>query len=319
MKKPLVSIIIPHWNGVELLRTCLPSLKNQSFKMFEVLIVDNGSTDNSISFVKNFYPEVKLIKLKKNSGFAKAVNQGITKALGEYLFLLNNDTELDINCLEHLLMAAENHPEVGFITAKVLNYFKRNLIDTTGDLIDAVGHLHSRAFNKKDLLKHNKADYLFAASGGSTLFRRNFFSKVGLFDEEYFLYMEDADLCLRAQLLGFKGWYEPKAVIYHRRMATSSKNMAFVECECFKNMAMTIIKNFPTALLLHNFNWLKILLVHFHTICHLSKKGYFLGVLKAEWYLLSHFGVLLAKRKKIQSNKIVSDHYIIENIQGRDW
>jgi GT2 family glycosyltransferase len=141
------------------------------------------------------------------------------------------------------------------------------------------------------------------------------FNRIGLFDEDYFLYMEDVDLCLRAQLSGYKFWFEPKAKIYHIRMATSSKNMEFTECISFRNMTMTIIKNYPVSLLYRN--WWKILLVNLNTIFYLGRKGYLKRTLQSEWYILTHLKPLLEKRKKIQQMKRTSDQYIIENIRPK--
>lgn len=317
MKKPEVSIIIPNWNGVELLNICLSSISRQTFRDFEVIVIDNGSSDSSVNYVRKNYSAFKIITFQKNLGFAKAVNKGIEKARGEYIFLLNNDTEIEKDCLKYLVKASLEHPEVGMVATKILNYLKRNVIDNTGDTIDAVGHLYSRGFKKKDGKIFNNSCYIFAVSGGGGFFRKDVFKKVGCFDEDYFFYMEDIDLGLRAQLAGFKAWYEPRALIYHMRMATSSKNMGFVEPECFRNMTMTIIKDFPLKLFLHNNNWIKIILVNLNTVKYLAGKGYLRGALKAEWFILTHIKKLLEKRKKVQSLKIVSDQYIIENVQEK--
>lgn len=318
MKKKLtISIIIPNWNGVELLKNCLPSIIKQVFKDFEVIIVDNGSTDESIQYLKTNFPNFKIIKLSKNIGFAGAVNRGIKKALGEYIILLNNDTEMNKNCLKYLVEAADKHSEAGMVAAKIKNFYHRNIIDNAGDEIDIIGHSFTRGTGKTDGPKFNKPEYVFLVTGGGGLFKKEVFNKIGFFDEDYFLYMEDIDLSFRAQLAGFKAWYEPKAVIYHKRMSTSSKNMSFVEPECFRNMTMNIIKDYPLSLLLHNFYWIKIILVNLNTIKYLAGKGYLWGALKSEWYILTHIKKLLEKRKKIQNLKTVSDEYIIKNVKER--
>lgn len=312
-----LSIVIPSWNGLELLKICLPSLIKQTFKDFEVIIVDNGSGDDSVKYIQKNFPSFKIIKLPKNIGFAGAVNRGIKKAFGKYIILLNNDTEIDKNCLEYLVKTADSHPEVGIVAAKIKNFYHRNIIDNAGDEIDIIGHSFTRGTGQKDGLKFNKPDYIFLVTGGGSLFKKEVFNKIGFFDEDYFLYMEDVDFCFRAQLAGFKAWYEPKAVIYHKRMSTSSKNMSFVEPECFRNMTMNIIKDYPLSLIFHKFNWLKIILVHLNTIKYLAGKNYLWQALKADWYILTNFKKLLEKRKKIQSLKIVSDEYIISNVKDK--
>lgn len=310
----VVSVVIPNWNGKHLLEICLPSLKKQSFKDFEVIIVDNGSKDDSISFIESNFPNYKVISLPKNIGFAGAVNAGIKASKGKYVVLLNNDTEVDKNCLKFLVQAALKHPEAGMVAAKILNFYQRDLIDNTGDSVDSIGHSFTRGTGEKDGPKFNKAGYIFLVTGGGGLFKKELFNKVGLLDDSYFLYMEDVDLGFRAQLAGFKGWFEPRAKIYHVRMASSSKNMSLTECFCFRNMTMNIIKDYPRALILNNFNWLKIILVNINTFYYLTKRGYLWGALNAQWYVITHLGELLNKRKQIQQSKVVSDGYIIENV-----
>ncbi len=312
-----VSIIIPNWNGLKLLKVCLLSLKKQSFKGFEVIVVDNGSEDDSVEYVKKKCPEFKVIELNKNYGFAKAVNEGIKKSQGKYVVLLNNDTEVDKNFLKYLVETADEQ-NVSFLTAKRFNYYKRDLIDSVGDDMDSVGHLILCGLGQKNSIKFDKSGYIFLASGGSCLIKKEVFEKIGYFDEDYFMYMEDADFFFRAQLAGFQGWYEPRAVVYHMRMA-SSKNLDFVEYLNFRNMMANIIKNFPQSLLLHNFNWLKIILVNINTIKYLSGKGLLWQGIQAEAYILYNLPKLLKKRKNIQKNKKVSDEYIINIILNKKF
>lgn len=309
-----VSVIIPNWNGKHLLKKCLTSLKNQTFKDFEVIVVDNGSTDGSLNYIRKYFSFVKINSLPKNYGFARAVNAGIKISFGKYIVLINNDTEVDKNCIQYLVTAAYKNKKVGFVAAKMLNFYQRNVIDSAGDYIDVVGHANNIGLGEKDGNKFNHAGPVFLATGGGGLFKREVFNKVGLFDGDYFAYFEDVDLCLRAQLKGFKGWYEPKAKIYHIHKATSRKNPGFLEYLQFRNMTQTIIKDFPWVLLKKDFNWLKILLVNFNTIRYLATKGYLWEALKAEGWILLHLPHLLYKRWKIQSSKKVSDQYIIENI-----
>lgn len=309
------SVIIPNWNGRHLLKMCLPSLQIQTFKNFEVIVVDNGSTDGSQEFIKNNYPKIKLIELDKNYGFARAVNIGIKKSNAEYLILINNDTEVDKNCLGYLVTAAKVRPEVGFVTAKMLQFYHRDKIDSAGDFIDTVGHANNIGFGQKDTANFNKSGYIFLVNAGGSLFKRVVFDKVGFFDEDYFAYMEDVDLCLRAQFRGFKGWYEPKAIIYHIHKATALKNPHFLEYLQFRNMTQTIIKDFPKTLLLKNFNWLKILLVNLNTVRFLGLHGFIWEAIRAEIYILFHLSRLLKKRRLIQKSIQVSEQYITQNIK----
>ncbi|MBU1032039.1 glycosyltransferase family 2 protein [Patescibacteria group bacterium] len=312
-----LSVIIPNWNGKHLLKACLSSLKNQTLKNFEVMVVDNGSKDGSLEYLKENFPEVRLIELEKNYGFAKAVNEGIKTARSKYLILLNNDTEADKNYLKFLVEAARMHPEAGFIAAKMLNFQRRNIIDSAGDAVDIVGHSYNIGLGKKDGPEFNKEGYVFLATAGGSLFKREVFDKVGLFDEDYGTYMEDIDLCLRAQIQGFKGWYTPYAVLYHMRKATSSKIIAKSEYWHFRNMTQNIIKDYPNALFWRDFNWLKILMVNINTVWYMIKKGLIWQAFLAETYILLNLPKLLQKRSKIQKSKVVSDDYIIQNIRPK--
>lgn len=314
----VASVIIPNWNGKHLLKTCLSSLKNQTFSNFETIVVDNGSTDGSVEYIKRYFSKIKIVALDKNYGFAKAINIGINKSQGNYLILLNNDTEADKDSLNYLVKAAKKYPEVGFVATKMLNFYHRNIIDSAGDYIDEVGHANNIGLGEKDGPKFNKGGYLFLVTGGGSLLKRQVLEKVGLFDEHYFAYMEDVDLCLRAQLAGFKGWYEPKAKIFHIHKATSSKNHQLLEYLQFRNMTQTIIKDFPTSILLKKWRWLKIILVHFNTIFYQLKNGFFWPPLMTEIWLIIHLPRLLIERIKIQKTKRVSDEYIESNLYKKE-
>lgn len=318
MKYPLCSVIIPNWNGKKFLKNCLTSLSKQGFKDFEVIIIDNGSTDGSVLYVKKYFPEVKLVELENNTGFSHAVNLGINKSFGRYVILLNNDTEVDKNCVKNLIVAADKHREVGFVAAKMLNFYKRGVIDSAGSYIDMVGHADNIGRGQKDDPRFNNSGYVFLATGGGSLIKREVFEKVGLLDENFFAYFEDIDFCLRAQIQGFKGWYEPKAIIYHIHKATAKRITAHVEYLLFRNMMQVVIKNFPGELFKKNFNWLKIILVNVNTVRYLTLKGYFWQALKVEAYIVVNFRRLLKKRKEILKSKVVSDQYLIENIRPKE-
>lgn len=312
-----LSVIIPNWNGKDMLKTCLASLKKQTFKDFEVVVVDNGSIDGSVNYIEKFFPEVKLVKLPKNTGFAPAVNLGIKICVGEMIMLLNNDTEVDKDCLKLLVNTATVKKEVGFIAAKILNFKNRNIIDSAGDYIDAVGHSDNIGRGEKDGEKFSKPGFIFLATGGGTLFKREVFEKIGFFDHDFFAYMEDVDFCLRAQLRGIKGWYEPKAKIYHIHKATSSRNPGFTEYLQYRNMTITVLKNFPKEVFLKDFNWLKIILVNLNTIRFLGQNNYLKEALKAEFYILTNMLKILKQREEIQSKINVPISYIIENIRPK--
>ncbi len=312
-----VSVVIPNWNGLEYLKICLPSLKKQTYLDREVIVIDNGSSDGSVQYIKDKFPEIKLVVLARNVGFAPAVNVGVNKSTGQYIVLINNDTKVDRNCLKYLVQAAQDHPEVGMVAAKMLNFYQPDRIDSTGDYIDVVGHANNIGLGQRDGPEFNLAGNVFLVTGGGGLFKREVFDRIGLFDEDYFAYFEDVDLCLRAQMVGFKGWYQPRAVIYHIHKATSNRHKSLTEYWQFRNMTMTVLKDFPGAIFRKNFNWLRILLVNINTIRFLAQKGYFMAAVRAEWYILWNLPKIWRKRQIIQAMKTVSDSYLVSNIRDK--
>lgn len=308
--KASASVIIPNWNGSKLLEDCLKSLRKQTFKDFEVILVDNGSIDNSLEYVKNNFPEVRIVILKKNFGFAKAINVGVKVSRAKYVVFLNNDTSVDKNWLKSLIACVDSHPEVISVNSKLLNFYDNKIIDGVGILINEVGQARSIGWQEKDKGQYDKEEYIFGATGGASLFRRKDFIKVGLFDEKYFMYSEEVDFSFRAQFLGYRSIFCPKAIVYHKHKATSKKLPAFIEYWQFRNMTQTIIKDFPSGILFKNWRFLKIILVHFNTIFYQLKNGFWWPPFLADLWILFHFPQLLRERKRIQSTRKVSDDYI---------
>lgn len=309
MKSLKISVVIPTWNGKKWLKVCLPSLRIQTFKDFEVIVVDNGSRDGSGKYVKKYYPKYKLICLEKNLGFAGGVNRGIEASQGENIVLVNNDMKLDKDFLNQLYLSLQKR-EVGMVAAKVLQYYHPQLIDSAGDYIDIVGHGNNIGQGEVDREQYNENTKIFLVTGGACLIRREVLEKVGLLDEDYFAYFEDVDLCLRAQFCGFKAIFQPKAIAYHVHKATSSKNPALLEYWQFRNMTMNIIKDFPDCVIWHKWNWLKIILVNLKTIYFLARQGMIISAMSAEWYVIWHFGDLLKKRAQVQSLIRVDNDYL---------
>lgn len=310
MKKAVVSVIIPNWNGKHLLDDCLKSLKKQSYKEFEVIVVDNGSGDGSINYLNKKIPWVKVISLDRNYGFAKAINKGVLSAEGNYLAFLNNDAAVDKNWLYELVKSIERHNDAISINSKILNFKDTKKIDGLGIEINEVGQAKSIGWNQKDEGQFSKEMEIFGATGGASIFRKDLFIRAGLFDENYFMYSEEVDLAFRAQFLGFKSFYCPRAIVYHKHKASSSKKPQHLEYWQFKNMTQTIIKDMPLSLLLKNWRWLKIILVHFNTILYQLKNGFFWPPLLTEVWLVTHMPFLLFKRYKIQKSKKIKDEYI---------
>ncbi len=309
MSKIKCSVIIPNYNGEELLKDCLNSLNNQSFEEFEIILVDNNSIDNSLGFVSENYPQVKVIKLPRNFGFAKAINEGVKHSTAEYVVFLNNDTEVEKNWLKNLIQCVSSHPEVMSVNSKLLNFYHRKKIDGVGILINEVGQARSIGWQEESS-NYQQEQYIFGATGGAALFKRLDFIKAGMFDGSYFMYFEEVDLAFRAQFLGYKSIFDPTAVVYHKHKATAKKSPQYIEYWQFRNMFQTIIKDYPISLLLKNFRWLKIILVYLNTIFYQFKNGFFWPPIMASWWLIFHLPQLLKQRKEIQKSKKVTDDYI---------
>lgn len=305
-----VSVIIPNWNGRELLSDCLTSLSRQTFKNFEIILVDNGSTDDSVSFVLTNFPAVKIIRLADNFGFARAINEGVESSLAKYVAFLNNDTKVHKEWLKYLVATAEEHPEVISVNSKILNFSNNKIIDGVGIFINEVGQARSIGWQEEDCGQYHKEQYIFGATGGASLFKREDFIKVECFDENYFMYSEEVDFAFRSQFLGYKSIHQPKAIAYHKHKATAKRLPQHIEYWQFRNMTQTIIKDFPAPILLKNLRWLKIILVHLNTIFYQLKNGFFWPPFLADLWILVHLPVLLRERRKIQQSKKVSDEYI---------
>lgn len=218
---PRVSVVIPNWNGAELLARVLDSLGGQLYQGFETLVVDNGSTDTSLALLESEFPETRVVALPTNLGFAGAVNAGIEKARGEIIALLNNDAVADPGWLGALVDALDRHPEVGSIASRMLDLGDPGRIDSAGDQLGIfpsnIGH------GEPDDARFREPAYVLSACAGAAAFRRELFEDVGLFDERFFAYMEDVDLGVRAQLRGWDCLYEPRAVVYHEGSQTSKR------------------------------------------------------------------------------------------------
>jgi len=224
---PKVSIIIVNWNGREYLDECLSSIYDQTYSNFEVIVVDNGSTDGSAEVLGEKFPFVNLIQNEKNLGFAEGNNIGIKKAFEDqevkYIATLNNDTLVESNWLKELVSAPERDKQIGSCQSKMLRYSDRSIIDSTGIKLLANGTVSDRGGGEKDDGQYDKLEEVFGACAGAALYRREMLNDIGLFPSHYFASFEDVDLAWRARYAGWKCVYVPSAVVYHFRFATQKK------------------------------------------------------------------------------------------------
>lgn len=240
-----VTVVIPNFNGRQYLGDCLRSLLKQSFQDFEIIIVDNGSEDGSQDYIRHNWPQVKLIELDSNTGFANAVNVGIKAADSRYVFLLNDDTMCEEEVLRNLVRVMDNKKKLFSAQAKMLQMKQPHNIDDCGDLYCALGWAFSPG-RDADNSHFCRRESVTSACAGAAIYRKEYFDEVGYFDEEHFCYLEDVDIGYRARLKGYANVMEPTAIVYHVGSASSGSryNEFKVELATANNLFL-IYKNMP--------------------------------------------------------------------------
>lgn len=248
-----ITIVIPNYNGKHFMKPCLASLEEQTCKDFKILVVDNASTDGSIEYMKEHYPKIEIIALDQNYGFSKAVNIGIRRSGTPYVILLNNDTTADPHFVEELLHAIERSPRIFSVSSKMIQMYHPELIDSAGDLYTAIGWGICRGAGRP-VTNYTKADEIFSACAGASIYRRSAFRKIGYFDEAHFAYLEDIDIGYRARIYGYRNMFCPAAQVFHVGSGTSgSKYNAFKVKLSARNNLYVNYKNMPLPILILNF------------------------------------------------------------------
>ncbi len=313
---PRVSVIIPTYNGLALLRPCLDALRRQTYRDFEVLVVDNASSDGTVEMLRRDYPEVRVLALGTNGGYTVGCNAGMRAARGDLLVMLNNDTEAETNWLSALVDALERHPEAGSAASRMMIYGDRTKIHSAGDLYRVNGIPDSRGVWQPYGPPFDQECLVFGACGGAAMYRRAMIEEIGGFEERFFMYCEDVDLNWRAQLAGWKCIYVPEAVIYHHLSATGGGKLASYYVG--RNTLWVIARNYPIALLRRY--WRQILAAQWAvarsalrawrgTAARARLRGQVVGLLTCwRW---------VGARRSIQARRRVSDEYI-ESILQKD-
>ena len=249
-KRSNVCVVIPNWNGLDGLARCIDSLISQSLQP-HIIMVDNGSIDDSVKFVEKAYPDVEIIRHDYNKGYAGGVNPGFRSAIKRdfvYVAPFNNDAVADKHWLKKLVAYMDAHPRCGIAACKIVSADGKHL-DSTGDYYTTWGLPYPRGRGEANSDKYDSLTEIFAASGGASLYRIAMLRQVGLLDEDFFAYYEDVDLSFRAQLRGWKVAYVPDSIVYHEISATGSKIKGFFTEQTMKNLPMLLWKNVPAKLL----------------------------------------------------------------------
>jgi len=298
-----VSVIIVNWNGKQHLEECLTSLSKQTFKAFETILVDNGSSDGSVEFVETNFPVVKIVRLDKNEGFCRGNNIGLQHARGDFIALLNNDTLVDMQWLEELYRAITKHSHVGICASCIVNYYSRDVLDTAGDGFDLCG-VGYKIGEGMPVTEFQKERYVFGACAGAVLYRRSMIDEIGFFDERFFALGEDLDLSFRARLAGYKCLYVPGAIVYHKIGRTVGRNSDFLLYHSRRNVEYTFFKNMPFPLIIAT--------LPLHIIYNLLTfaQAFFdkrINVyLKAKKDFIKNFREIYGLRKEIQKKRKIS-------------
>jgi hypothetical protein len=303
----MVSVVIVNWNGKEFLLECLEGLRQQTYRDFSVILVDNGSQDGSAAFVSEQYPEVSIVALHDNRGFAAANNIALDSVDAEFVALLNNDAVPDPLWLKSLVEALEEHPQAGLAASKMLLYGRRGVIDRAADGYTRAGAalLRGRGLSAD---RHRVREWVFGACGAAALYRMAMLRDIGFFDEDFFLLYEDVDLSFRAQLKGYKCLYVPEALVYHRSSSSIVHDSSLSVYYGQRNLEWVYIQNMPTRLLLRTI--LSHILYDIAALSYFVVSGRGKDFFRAKRDALRGLKRALRKRERIQSGKVVDDGYL---------
>lgn len=300
-----VAVVIPNWNGAKMLPACLESLEKQTHKPL-VIVVDNGSVDDSLQVVSKF-SKVELVQLSENTGFAGGVNRGIEHALRstdiEFVALLNNDAVADSRWLAELVHSFSQHPDAGIVTSKILLADKEH-IDSTGDFLTSWLLPFPRGREEVDMNQYAEGT-ITSASGGASLYRRTLFERIGLFDEDFFAYYEDVDVSLRAQLAGYKVYFNPRAIVYHAQGSTSARIKGFTTYHTIKNLPLLWLKNVPRAFLWRSLP--RFYLAYSFFIVRALSRGHVVPTIKGMWMSLRLSPSKMRQRRSTMKTRLLDN------------
>ena len=244
------TIIIPNYNGLKFMDECIRSLNAQTYPNFRTLVVDNGSTDGSVEWLKEH--QIDTIFLPENTGFSGAVNVGIKAADTPYVLLLNNDVRVDEYFVAEMVRAIGQSERIFSVSSRMIQMYHPDRLDDAGDMYSLLGWAYQRGVGR-DLTHYRRSSRVFSACAGAAIYRREVFEEIGYFDEMHFAYLEDIDVGYRARIAGYDNIYCPAALVWHVGSGTSgSKYNSFKVKLAARNNVYLNYKNMPALQLLIN-------------------------------------------------------------------
>jgi hypothetical protein len=302
---PRVTVGIATYNGRHLLEKALASLDEQSFRDFRVVVVDDASTDDTASWVRANWPEADLIVHPRNLGVTAALNSCLDASRSELVALLNNDVELERDCLAELVRAFDSHPQAGVVCGKLRDFKEREILDGAGDVYTWGGEANRRGQGEPDIGQFDRPQEIFSACGALAIYRRAALDSVGPFDARLFANYEDVDWCFRAQLAGVGCRYVPSAVAFHIGSATLGRGPTdFALYHNWRNGIWVVAKNYPSAALLRHAHQLAF--VQLRNLAIAARRRRFALWLRAWRDALAAMPAVLRERRRIQRSRVIS-------------
>ena len=298
---PLISVVIPNHNGAKFLANCLRSLQSQTYQKMEITVVDNASGDQSLEIVHAAAPRAVLVRNDRNLGFAGAVNNGVLASHGDWVAVLNNDTELPPDWLAECALAIQNHPDATFFACRILDFADRNRLYSAGDCFLRAGVGYRRGQELPDRADFHKECRIFSASGCAALYRRQTLQEMGGFDERFFAYLEDVDLGLRLQTAGCHGYYAARAEVFHHGGGTSGGEFSPLAVRLrTRNSLLLLLKSMPGEILIRSLPMIAMAQLSWimRVLFHLRMRSYLRGL--GEALFLSP--AMIGKRGKMRAS-----------------
>jgi GT2 family glycosyltransferase len=313
---PFFSVIIPNYNGQRFLGVLLDALFAQNWQDFEIILADDASGDDSVAFVEAKYPGVRLLVNRDNQGFTRTCNTAVDAARGRLIVLLNNDTQPEPTWLAELAKAVCANPQAAIFASKILLFNERTKLHTAGDLMGVDGVPRNRGVWEEDHGQYDQATQVFGGCGGAALFRKEVWQALGGFDDDFWMYMEDADFAFRVQLSGWQTVFVPTARVYHHLSATGGGVLASYYVG--RNTIWLIAKNMPTHLLLRHLPQIVKAQVEVavDALRHWrgeAARARLAGQLAGLWGLPRQ----LQKRRLIQGRRRLTDEALAQRLQGK--